>query len=85
MAELIKDVQTDLTADPYKIAAFIKQIQEDQNEGVSQETLMVGIYGYLNSVFSTNLQNDIIMASEFSNEAIPSRAKFERKIGRAHV
>lgn len=80
MAELIKDVQTDLTADPYKIAAFIKQIQEDQNEGVSQETLMVGIYGYLNSVFSTNLQNDIIMASEFSNEAIPSRAKFERNI-----
>ena len=63
----------------YDLNAYIesvkkKHIQEDDL------TLSMGIFGYLSDVFSTTLQNNIIMASEFGNEAIPTRAKFEKNI-----
>ena len=41
---------------------------------------MVGMYGYLGYQFSSLLQNAIVTASELSNEAIPTRAKFDRNV-----
>ena len=43
-------------------------------------TLSMGIYGYLGDINSNMLQNVITMAAEYSNEAIPIKAKFEKNI-----
>ena len=81
MADL-KDIDfaTDLTSDIYGINKYVNEIRKKYNPNVSEDTLMLGIYGYLGEMFSNLLQNDIVMASEFSNESIPSKAKFEKNV-----
>lgn len=68
------------TPDIYKISETVNEIQKKYMEDISEETLTMGIYGYLNETFSNSLQNTIIMASELGNEAFPIRAKFEKTI-----
>lgn len=68
------------TPDIYKVSETINEIQKKYMEDISEETLTMGIYGYMNEVFSNSLQNTIIMASEWGNEAFPIRAKFEKTI-----
>lgn len=72
--------QAQLSPDLYDIAEFVQEIQKDNTESVSEETLMLGIFGYQAEVFSQMLQNSIVMASEFANEGIATRAKFEKNI-----
>lgn len=70
-----------LNSDIYDITSFVNDIKTrviDSN--VPEDTLMVGIYGYLGYQFSSLLQNAIVTASELSNEAIPTRAKFDRNV-----
>lgn len=70
-----------LNSDIYDITKFVDDIKKRTIDGIdSPETLLVGIYGYLGSQFSSLLQNSIITASELANEAIPTRAKFDRNV-----
>lgn len=69
-----------LTTDLYEIADYVGEIQADNMDGVSSDTLMLGIFGYMREVFSQTIQNTIIMASEFANEGIATKAKFEKNI-----
>lgn len=69
-----------LTSDLYEITDYIGEIQKDNLDGVSQDTLMLGIFGYMREAFSQMVQNTIIMASEFANEGIATKAKFEKNI-----
>ena len=69
-----------LTTDLYEIADYVGEIQVDNMDGVSSDTLMLGIFGYMREVFSQTIQNTIIMASEFANEGIATKAKFEKNI-----
>ena len=69
-----------LTPDLYDIAEYVRQVQRDNTESVNEETLMLGIFGYQAEIFSQMLQNSIIMASEFANEGIATKAKFEKNI-----
>ena len=73
-------ITQNLTPDLYDIASYVGEIQTNNMDGVSQDTLMLGIFGYLREVFSQMTQNTIIMASEFANEGIPTKAKFEKNI-----
>ncbi|MGL5749293.1 MAG: hypothetical protein ACRCXT_02110, partial [Paraclostridium sp.] len=68
------------TPDIYKISNFVKDIQKKYNDDVDNETLSMGMYGFMNEVFSSSIQNSIIMASEWGNEAFPIRSKFEKSI-----
>lgn len=43
-------------------------------------TLAMGMYGYMGDINSLMLQNAVVMAAEYSNEAIPTKAKFEKNI-----
>lgn len=70
----------DLGADIYKISNLVNDIQKKYIDEVDEDTLTMGMYGYMNEVYSTALQNSIIMASEWGNEAFPLRAKFEKTI-----
>lgn len=71
-----------LNSDIYDITRFVDDIKKKNIDGVdgSKETLLVGMYGYLGYQFASLLQNAIVTASELSNEAIPTRAKFDRNV-----
>lgn len=76
----IIDKSKNLTSDVYGINKYVNEIKKDFTPGVNDDTLMLGIFGYTGQIFSDMLQNTIVMASEFSNESIPTRAKFEKNI-----
>lgn len=71
-----------LNSDIYDITRFVDDIKKKNIDGIdeSKETLLVGMYGYLGYQFASLLQNSIVTASELSNEAIPTRAKFDRNV-----
>jgi hypothetical protein len=71
-----------LNSDIYDITKFVDEIKKKNIDGVdsSKETLLIGMYGYLGYQFASLLQNAIVTSSELSNEAIPTRAKFDRNV-----
>ena len=71
-----------LSSDIYDITAFVDDIKKANIDGVDspEETLQVGMYGYLGYEFASLLQNAIVVSSELANEAIPTRAKFDRNV-----
>ena len=71
-----------LNSDIYDLTAFVDDIKKTVIDGVDNptETLQVGMYGYLGYEFTSLLQNSIVVASELANEAIPTRAKFDRNV-----
>src|SRR5574344_84514 len=66
-------------SDIYKISSFVNDIQSKYIDA-NNDTLHMGIFGYLNEMFSTEIQNSIISMSEYANEAFPIRSKFEKSI-----
>lgn len=74
------DKTENITSDVYGINSYVNEIKRKYNPDVDEDTLMLGIFGYTGEIFSNILQNTVVMASEFSNESIPSKAKFEKNI-----
>ena len=68
-----------ISSDIYGLTEFIESIKEKYVD-VPENTQAMGIYGYLSEVSTNIMQNSIVMASEYSNEAIPTKAKFEKNI-----
>lgn len=68
------------SSDIYKISDFVDTIQKKYMPVDEDSTLMMGTYGYLNDVFSNQIQNAVISAAENGNEAFPIRSKFEKSI-----
>jgi len=69
-----------LTPDVYDIAEYVGEIQKNNMDGAPEDTLMLGIFGFMREVFSDMGQNSIVMASEFASEGIPTKAKFEKNL-----
>lgn len=67
------------STDLYQITSFVEAIKAKFID-IPEDTLTMGIYGYLSEIHSNMMQNATIMASEYSTEAIPTKAKFERNI-----
>ena len=63
------------SSDIYDISNFINEVKKDYIKVKDENTLSMGIFGYLNNVFSIELQNSIIAMSEYANEAFPIRSK----------
>lgn len=68
-----------VSSDIYELSDYVNQIQS-QNFNLDEETLSLGILGYLNDLFTVSIQNSVRMSAEYSNEAIPTKAKFEKNI-----
>lgn len=68
-----------LSADIFEISDFVHALKKDY-VNIPDETLYLGIFGYLSESFSSLFQNSIVMAAEYSNESIPAKAKFEKNI-----
>ena len=76
------DTSTNLTSDVYGINSYVNEIKKRFTPNVNEDTLLLGIYGYMGQVFSDMYQNLIVMTSEFANESIPTKAKFEKNMTR---
>ena len=74
------DKKTNLTPDIYGINSYVNEIKKRFTPDVDEDTSLLGIFGYTGQLFSDLLQNTIVMSSEFSNESIPTKAKFEKNI-----
>lgn len=74
------DTSTNLTADVYGINDYVNEIRKKFTPEVTDDTMMLGIFGYTGQIFSDLYQNTIVMASEFAKESIPTEAKFEKNI-----
>ena len=68
-----------LNASVYDLNNYVENIKS-RHIPEDDLTLSMGIYGYLGDINSNMLQNVITMAAEYSNEAIPIKAKFEKNI-----
>ena len=69
-----------INTDIYDIMSTTNALQKKFMEDVDDDTLMMSTYGYLNEKLSNILQQSIIMAGQWGNEAIPIRAKFDKTI-----
>ena len=70
---------TALSTDVYDIAKLVETIKQKYTD-IDQYTLAMGIYGYFDEMHIMILENETVMASNYSMEAIPTRAKFERNV-----
>ena len=68
-----------LSADIYNAANLVEEIKKKYVD-ISEDTLFLGIYGYFQSIFQNLVQNTATVTAEYANEAIPTRAKFEKNI-----
>ena len=72
--------QNVLSTDIYEVSDFLDQIRVDHMPNIDETASMVGIFGYMNEMFSQSLQNTLIVVSETSNETIATRAKFTKNV-----
>lgn len=68
-----------LSSDIFLATKFIEKLKS-KYINIPEDTLLLGIYGYLSVIFSNLIQNTATMVSDYSMEAIPTRAKFEKNI-----
>ncbi|MDD3122018.1 MAG: hypothetical protein PHC62_00715 [Candidatus Izemoplasmatales bacterium] len=69
-----------MKTDIYDIKETVHDLQKETIPELDENTSVVGLPGYLNSVNSLQIQNSIITSSELANEVFPSKAKFEKNI-----
>ena len=69
-----------MNTDIYDIISTVNDLQKDMMGDQDEETLAIGMNGYLASIQAMQIQNSIITSSELGNEIIPSKAKFEKNI-----
>jgi len=68
-----------LTTNIYDIAGYVDELKKKYID-LPYDTLTLGIFGYISEIGINILENAAIMASEYANEAVPTKAKFERNI-----
>ena len=68
-----------ITPSIYELAAFVDSIKAKYID-IPDDTLALGLYGYLNEIHSNILENVSVMAAEYSNESNPTRAQLERNV-----
>ena len=68
-----------LTTDIYKAAQFVDRIKAKYVD-VAEDTLYLGMFGYMNSIFQNLVQNTAAMTADYAAEAIPTKAKFEKNV-----
>lgn len=69
-----------LNNDIYDITETVQDLQQRYIDEETEDTLSVGIYGYMADIQSLMLQNAIITTGELGNELFPARAKFEKNV-----
>ena len=68
-----------LTQDIFQATRFVDELKAKYID-IPEDTLYLGVFGFLSAYFSNLIQNTTTQVSEYSLEAIPTKAKFERNI-----
>lgn len=68
-----------VSSDVYEIHNFVDEIKKTYIDE-TDDTLSMGIFGYMGAMFSTLIQNNIIIGTEYINEMFPTKAKYEKFI-----
>lgn len=76
---VLSTVDSSITTDIYDAMAFVEAIKAKHID-IPEETLAMGIYGYLSEIHANIIENMAVIAAEYANEAVPTRAQFERNI-----
>lgn len=71
---------TILSTDIYEISEFFDRVRANNIPDLDETSSMVGIFGYMNEMFSQTMQNSLVVISETVNETIPTRAKFTKNV-----
>ena len=69
-----------LSSDIYSVADSVNTLKSQYVDQEDDQTLAMGIFGYIGSIETAKIQSNITMASELSNEVFPNRAKYDRNI-----
>lgn len=69
-----------ISSDIYDLTQAAIDIKNKFINEENPDTLTMGLYGYLSEMSAHMLQNAVVVAAEYSNEAIPTKAKFEKNI-----
>ena len=69
-----------ISTDVYDIANYVNEVKKEFTPDVDEDTLLLGTFGYFGAIQSDALQNSTIMASEFANESIATKAKFDKNV-----
>ena len=68
-----------LSSDTYAIADAVNALKS-QYVDEDEQTLSMGIYGYIGALETAKMQMNVQMASELSNEVFPNRAKYDKNV-----
>lgn len=74
-----EDTEGTVSTNIYELAKFVDSLKAKYID-IPEDTLTMGIFGYISELGSNILENAAIMSAEYANEAIPTRAKFDRNI-----
>ena len=69
-----------VNTDIYNITESINNLTKRYIDSEDEETLALGLYGYITSLESKKIQTAIMMISELSNEVFPTKAKLDKNI-----
>ena len=69
-----------VNSDIYNLSQLVDDVKKQYIENETDETLAIGIYGYIGALESHRLQTQVQMTGELSNESFPSRARLERNV-----
>lgn len=73
-------MNTNINPDLYEIREFVDEIKKNHIQTEEENTLLMGIFGYLGDIMSQQILNSILVASETVQEAFPINARFEKNI-----
>lgn len=73
-------ITTIISTDLYKIKEFLEDVKRYHIPAEDSNSLILGMFGYLGDVFSTQIQNSIMLSSEWMNEIFPIRARLEKNL-----
>lgn len=68
-----------LSQDIFLVTNWLDQLKA-KYISIPEDTLFLGVYGWLSSVLGNLIQNTATMVSEYALEAVPTRAKYERNV-----
>ena len=69
-----------VNSDIYNLSQLVDDVKKIYIPEETDETLAIGMYGYIGALESHRLQTQVQMTGELSNESFPSRARLERNV-----
>ena len=70
----------DINTDIYDIASSVNDVKSRYIEDIDEDTLSLGIFGFISDIESKKIQTATIMSAQLGNELFPTRAKLTKNV-----